>query len=104
MSSASTTMPGLVISLRLPPRTSAVMRSSGWVITASVKSSVTLPPRTVTSSSFGTTQRPSRRTLLPRTSMRTSSFGVALTAPGPGGATTAPAVAGRSAVSAASSA
>ena len=62
MSPASTTMPGLVISLSPPPLTSAVMRSSGCVITASVKSSVTPPPLTLTSSSFGTTQRPSRRT------------------------------------------
>ena len=97
-------MPGLVISLSPPPLTSAVMRSSGCVITASVKSSVTPPPLTLTSSSFGTTQGPSRRALLPWTWIRTRSFGVALTAPAPGGTTAAPGVAGRSVVSAASSA
>jgi len=36
-------MPGLVTRLSPPPLTSAVMRSNGCVITASVKSSVTLP-------------------------------------------------------------
>jgi len=45
-----------------------------------------------------------RRPLLPWTWIRTRSFGVALTAPAPGGTTAVPGVAGRSAVSTASSA
>ena len=65
MSPGVTTIPGLEKSLSIPLLTSAVMRSSGSVITASVKSSVTPPPLTLTSIAFGTTQRPSRRALLP---------------------------------------
>ena len=41
-SSASTSMPGLVTRMRFPPRLFASIRSAGWVITASVKSSFTL--------------------------------------------------------------
>ena len=42
--SASTSMPGLVTKTSRPPRTSAWICSTGPVITASVKSSFTVPP------------------------------------------------------------
>jgi hypothetical protein len=88
-------MPGLVINVRFPPTTFALIRSVGSMMTASVKSSVTFPPVTCSSIRSGTTQRPSRRSLLPNRSMRSTSFGLAATIPG--------CAAGRSAVSADSS-
>jgi Winged helix DNA-binding domain len=96
-SSASTTMPGFVTRVRFPLRTSASIWSCDADITASVKSSVTLPLVTRTSIRCGTTQRPSRRILPLRQSMCTTSFGCG------SGASTKPGTAGRSVVSAASS-
>jgi len=96
-SPASTTMPGLVIRVSAPLRTSASIRSDGWVITAPVKSSVTVPLATRTSIRRGTTQGPSRVTLLLPQSMRTRSFGSGSGAPG-----TRPGTAGRSLTRAAS--
>ena len=57
-SSMSTTMPGLVTSVRTPEPTSASMGSNGCVITASVKSSVTAPLLTRISIRRGTSHGP----------------------------------------------
>lgn len=104
-SSMSTAMPGLVMIVRFPLPTSALRRTAGSVMTASVKSRVTLPLVTLTSSCLGTTHGPSRRALPLVTSIRTRSFGArAPSVPACAGATPAPGAAGRSAVSAASSA
>jgi hypothetical protein len=88
-------MPGLVIKVSEPLVTSASIRSTGWVITASVKSRRTEPLATRISIRLGTTQRPSLLALLPPHSMRTRSFGSATMA--------SPGLAGRSSVSAVSS-
>ncbi len=95
-SSVSTTIPGLVIRIRFPPATTALICNDGSVITASVKSSMTFPPVTRISMRSGTTQRPSRRALAPCRSMRSTSFGL-------GAAATPGCAAGRSATRAASS-
>jgi hypothetical protein len=74
------------------------MCSDGHQVTASVKSSVTLPLVTRSSMRWGTIHRPSRRAVPPWQAMRTTSFGVPPGAPaGDCGA------AGRSEISAASS-
>jgi 4a-hydroxytetrahydrobiopterin dehydratase len=94
-SSVFTTMPGLVSSRRLPPRTATSSWSDGHEVTASVKSSVTLPLVTSTCMRRGTIHGPCRRVLEAWHSMRTRSFGLV---PGP-----AAGDAGRSDTSAASS-
>ena len=109
-SSASTTMPGLVISVMCPLRTSASMCSIRCTITASVKSSVMWPLETLRSIRFGTTQRPRRSARPLEQCSRIRSFGAEGATTGDSdvgdrdaGDTAVPA-AGRSATSAASSA
>ena len=58
--SASTSMPGLVTRTSPPPRTYAWICKRGWVITASVKSSFTVPPTARISIRAGTTHWPRR--------------------------------------------
>ncbi len=97
-SSVLTRMPGLVTSVRFPLRTAASICSVGHEVTASVKSSVTLPLVTCTSMRRGTSHGPSRRAVALWQSMRITSFGLAAGAPA--GDCRA---AGRSEISAASS-
>jgi hypothetical protein len=92
-------MPGLVSSVSMPLPTSASIWSDGCVITASVKSSVMWPLLTRTSIRGGTSQRPSRLAQPLVRSMRIMSFGLRPSAPA-----TSPGAAGRSRLSAASSA
>ena len=99
-SSASTTTPGRVTIVMLPLRTSASIRTTGLVRTASVKSSLMFPLVTAHSMRWGTTQRPLRWALPLVTLIRTTSRG---SGAGPGASPAAPGAAGRSAVSAASS-
>ena len=73
-------------------RTLASIRSVGWVITAWVKSSFTVPPTARISIRWGTTQSPSRLAFASRQSIRTRSLACACGTAGPG----CPATAGRS--------
>src|ERR1700722_12407966 len=98
-SSASTTIPGLVLSRTWPLRTSMLSCSVGWVMTAWVKSSMTWPLVTFTSIRCGTTHRSTRRTCPLVQSMRATSLGLGAVA---GTLVTDP-DAGRSEISVASS-
>jgi len=97
-SSVSSTMPGLVIRVSAPLRTSASICSVGQVTTAWVKSRVTTPLRHRTPIRCGTAQRPSRFAEPLRQSMRTISLGLTAATPA-----TDPGTAGRSETRASSS-
>ena len=97
-------MPGFVIRISCPLRTSVSISSDGCEMSASVKSSLTAPLVTRTSIRRGTTQRPSRLVLPLPHSMRPTSLGSGTATPAGGTGGTGVLAAGRSVVSTAKSA